>query len=242
MFKTAILSTLLLSSMSYAAIDVAISDNNNKSITLSKNNINRLFINSDKVVDFKFPKGRMQIIGMNHGGQGAAQINNDEDGSIYITDVSEKPFTLFVTSANGHHFSLTVKGEEGLGKTVDLIPATPAKKTAAKWEEKSSYESTLSRLMASVIHGEVPDGYGTETRAYSKKIEFSKSISLKPVRRLRGDKLMAEVFNVENKTNKKLYIRESYFSKGSLATSLSSKQLMPHAKVKLYVIRGIKNV
>lgn len=234
MIKKALFIFVIFSSVASASTTVAINDNNDKHITLSQNNINRLYIENDKVIDFKFPKGRMDIIG---GNQSA-----EDDGSVYITNVSQKPFTLFVTSQKGHHFSLTVDGKEGLGKTFSLLPATPAKQTARKWEQKNSYEETLSKLMTLVIHGDVPDGYGLEMKPLSKRIAWSKSVQLKPLKVIKGDKLMAEVFNVENRTKKKIYLKESYFTKGTLATSLSSHELKPYSKVKLYIIRGVKNV
>ena len=234
MTRKALLLGMLLSSTTFASTSVAIKDNSDKQITLSRNNINRLFIENDKVADFKFPKGRMQIIG----GKGAIE----DDGSVYITDVSEKPFTLFVTSQKGHHFSLTVQGEEGLGKTLSLIPETPAIPAAKKWEHKDTYEKTLSNLMASVIHGDVPDGYGVQKKTFSKRIQWSKSVQLKPVKVVKGDKLMAEVFHVENRTKQIIYLKERYFTKGTLAVSLSSRELKPLSKVSLYIIRGVKNV
>ncbi len=234
MTRKALLLGVLLSSTALGATSVAIQDNSDKKVTLSQNNINRLFIQNDKVADFKFPKGRMQVVG----GKGAIE----DDGSVYITDVSDKPFTLFVTSLKGHHFSLTVQGKEGLGKTLSLIPETPAIPAAKKWEHKDSYEKTLSNLMASVIHGDVPDGYGVQMKTYSKRLRWGKSMNLKPVKVIKGDKLMAEVFHVENKTKKKIYLRESYFTKGTLAVSLSSRELKPLSKVSLYIIKGVKNV
>lgn len=234
MTRKALLFGVLLSSTTFASTSVAIKDNSDKQVTLSQNNINRVFIQNDKVADFKFPKGRMQIIG----GRQAVE----DDGSVYITDVSEKPFTLFVTSQKGHHFSLTVQGKEGLGKTLALIPETPAIQTARKWEHQNTYEKTLSNLMASVIHGDVPDGYGVQMKSFSKRILWSKSVQLKPVKVIKGDKLMAEVFHVENRTKQKIYLKESYFTKGTSAVSLSSHELKPLSKVSLYIIRGVKNV
>jgi conjugal transfer pilus assembly protein TraK len=234
MTKKALLLGVLLSSTTIASTSIAIKDNSDKQVTLSQNNINRLFIENDKVSDFKFPKGRMQVIG----GKGAIE----DDGSVYITDVSEKPFTLFVTSQNGHHFSLTVHGEEGLGKTLSLIPETPAIPAAKKWEQKNAYEKTLSNLMTSLIHGDVPDGYGVQMKTFSKPILWGKSIQLKPVKVFQGDRLMAEVFYVENRTKQNIFLKESFFTKGTLAVSLSSHELKPLSKVSLYVIRGVKNV
>ena len=233
MIRKALLLTALMSSLVNASTVIAIKDNADKPMALSQNNINRIYIENDKVIDFKFPKGLMQVVG---GGK------VEDDGSVYVTNVSTKPFTLFVTSLKGHHFSLTVEGKEGLGKTYSIVPQTPAKNTARKWEQKNSYEQTLAKLMTAVIHGEVPDGYGLEMKRYAKRIAWSKALSLKPIKIVRGDKLIAEVFNVENKTKQKIYLKESYFTKGTLATSLSSHELKPHSKVRLYIIRGAKNV
>lgn len=233
MIKKILVLSALLSSTAQASIIVAIKDNADKAIKLSQHNINRIYIENDKVVDFKFPKGRMQVIG------GA---NTEDDGSVYVTNVSKSPFTLFVTSLKGHHFSLTIEGQEGLGQTYSIVPESPAKQTARKWEQQGSYEQTLTKLMSAVIHGDVPDGYGLEIKRYSKRIDWSKTISLKPVKVVRGDKLVAEIFHVENKTKQKIYLKESYFTKGTLATSLSSHELKPKSKVKLYIIRGAKNV
>lgn len=230
MFKKIIFAAAIISSSCFASNDVFINDNDNQAITLSSNNINRLFIKSDKITDVRFPKNSMQ------------QNDRDPDGSIYVTNVIDKPFTLFVTSEKGHHFSLTVTGEKGLGRTIDFIPKTASKEVAAKWETKSPYETTLTSLMSLVIKGEIPDGYGLEKLSFSKRIKFSKSIKLKPVVRLRGDHLLAEVFDVENSSNKTIRLNDRWFAKKNLASSLSSKILKPKSKVRLFVIKEVKNV
>lgn len=233
MIKKVLLLTLMISSSVYSANIVQIKDNTDKGVTLSQNNINRIYIENDKIIDFKYPKDHLYLIHQREG---------YEDGSLYLTAVSKAPFTVFIATEKGHHFSLIMEGMESLGKTYALLPATPAIATAKKWERKDTYEQTLSKLMTKVMHGELPDGYGIENKTFSKRIQWSNAVSLNPLKAVKGDKLMVEVFNVENKTKRQIQLKESYFSKGTLATSLSSYELKPYGKSKLYIIRGVGHV
>ncbi|MDF1931907.1 type-F conjugative transfer system secretin TraK [Legionella pneumophila] len=56
----------------------------------------------------------------------AMAIKRDEqDGSVYVMLAAANPFTLFLTTESGRHFSVTVNGEESLGKTIELVPVLP---------------------------------------------------------------------------------------------------------------------
>lgn len=233
MIKKLMLLSVMFSSVAYSANIIQIKDNTDKGITLSQNNINRIYIENDKIVDFKYPKGHLYLI---------QQTKGSEDGSLYLTGVAKEPFSVFVATEKGHHFSLVMDGKEGLGKTYALLPETPAIETAKKWERKNTYEQTLTKLMVKVMHGELPDGYGIENKAFSKRIQWSNAVALNPIKVIKGDKLKVEVFDIENKTKKQIQLKESYFSKGTLATSLSSHELKPYGKTKLYIVRGVSNV
>ncbi len=41
------------------------------------------------------------------------------------TLAATNPFTLFLTTEAGRHFSLTLNSEESLGKTIELTPQQP---------------------------------------------------------------------------------------------------------------------
>nr|WP_259293222.1 type-F conjugative transfer system secretin TraK [Legionella bozemanae] len=42
------------------------------------------------------------------------------------------PFTLFVTTEKGTHFSVTLNGEESLGKTIELVSPPQPKVVASQ--------------------------------------------------------------------------------------------------------------
>lgn len=88
-------------------------DNSEIALTLSQGNYNRIFVKNDKIVEAVFPEKAMAI------------KRDEQDGSVYIMLAATNPFTLFLTTEAGRHFSVTLNSEESLGKTIELIPQQP---------------------------------------------------------------------------------------------------------------------
>jgi len=101
---------LLLCAMhAHATTTQVFRENADVAVNLSHANYNRLVVRDDKITKAHFPEGSMVV-------------KSENDGSLYVMAALQEPFTLFLTTEKGHHFSATVSSEKTLGKTVEFIP------------------------------------------------------------------------------------------------------------------------
>ena len=125
----------LIATQSLALSTQLFQDNADVTAILSKSNFNRLVVRGDKITKAYYPKGFLEIQGLKQDDDKRAieEVDVDEpDGSLYVMVTHDSPFTLFITTLSGHHFSATIESEESLGKTIEFVPknAAPIQKTA----------------------------------------------------------------------------------------------------------------
>jgi conjugal transfer pilus assembly protein TraK len=127
----------------YAHDSYKLHENAELTIALSSDNYNRLAVKGDKIITAHFPPG-------------ALALENEPDGSLYAIVNHDKPFTLFLTTENHRHFSLTVNKAEGLGKTIEFIPdvslALKAKVVLAAKPDAASDESSRDNKALEVLN------------------------------------------------------------------------------------------
>ncbi|PYB48485.1 type-F conjugative transfer system secretin TraK, partial [Legionella pneumophila] len=107
MHKPFSIALALLSTVAMGANSIPVKDNSDIALTLSQGNYNRLVVKNDKIMEAVFPPNAMAI------------KRDEQDGSVYVMLAAANPFTLFLTTESGRHFSVTVNGEESLGKTIE---------------------------------------------------------------------------------------------------------------------------
>lgn len=129
-----IICCLLIVSPAWALTPIEFSDNALIGITLSANNINRLSIDNDTIQEIVFPAGSMQT-------------QRAQDNSVYVSQLSNKPFTCFITTGKGHHVVLAINARLGVGKTL-VFRANEKKVMTAQSHLK--YLSQLSDSIAEV--------------------------------------------------------------------------------------------
>lgn len=229
MRKTIILSTLLLSTSLHALTSQSFRDNTDVTVLLSDSNYNRLVVKGDKITQAHFPEGSLGI-------------KNEEDGSLYVMLASQTPFTLFLTTESGHHFSATVSGEPSLGKTIEFVPQSIAPvKTYARTTPPTPttsptppYANAISSLMTNMMTNQTPHGFEVKNH-YGRVIRLQQGMMLTPKRTYKGLELQGEVMELYNANKVALDIQEAWFADaGVKAVSLSSTTLAPKQKALVY--------
>ena len=209
-------------------------DNADLSIVLSQSNINRLVVKGDKITQAHYPVG-------------ALDIQHDEDGGLYVSVANHAPFTLFVDTESGHHFSATVSTEDVLGKTVEFVPqqlaqdkTLPAVKllTAQITIPKAD---TITSLMSIMISGKTPNGYEQKNH-YGRVKRLNQGLVLTPKSTFTGMEFKGEVFELYNGGRRAIDLQEDWFSDATAkAVSLSSTTLAPKHTAKLYRISQVSH-
>ncbi len=221
--------TMLLSPTLMAQISQPIKNDTDVSLTLSQSNYNRLKVKDDKIAEAVFPEGAMAI------------KRDEQDGSAYIMLATPNPFTLFVTTEAGRHFSVTLHGEESLGKTIELIPTTAAHLASqTKPVNKTLPNQEAQHLVSFIQHMETQQSLPGVTVKQVRQLErWQKGLVLTRRENWLGGQYMGEVIELYNGGNAPLELEESWFNKtDTQALKLSQKQLLPKQTAMLYRVTG----
>ena len=218
---------LLTAASTHAFTTQSFRDNTDITVALSDSNYNRLVVKGDKITQAHFPEGRMAI-------------RNEEDGSLYVMLGSHEPFTLFLTTESGHHFSATVNAEPSLGKTIEFVSQTavPAHLAVSKatldTSPKPPMGDAIAHLMTSMVSKEKPAGFD-EKHHHGRVIRLQQGLMLTPKITYQGLQLSGEVMELYNGGKLPLDLNESWFSDHDVkAVSLSAATLAPKQKTVVY--------
>lgn len=213
----------LLTAASVQALTIqSFRDNTDVNVVLSDSNYNRLVVKGDKITQAHFPEGRMAI-------------RNEDDGSLYVMLGSHEPFTLFLTTESGHHFSATVNADSSLGKTIEFVPQAPVVlKPILNPLAKPPIPHAITHLMTSMITKNKPAGFD-EKHHYGRVIRLQQGLMLTPKITYQGLQLTGEVMELYNGSKLPLDLNEAWFVNNEVkAVSLSTKTLAPKQKALMY--------
>lgn len=208
---------LAISASSICAQTISFTDNQMIPISLSSTNINRVAVINDQITHVICPSGF--CISKNNG--------NDQSGAAYIQLLTQNPFTLFISTQNGHHAALSVKSTQTVGKTLVLNPLSSTLK-AQTWETESSYQTLLITLIRDMMNGTTPDGYGFTpiNHAETQKI-FDGRGSMQIQAVWSGNYLVGTSYLFKNLTDKPLTLPESAFYHTGVRLVASTDQTIP---------------
>jgi len=218
----------LLSAVSaniFALTTQSFRDNTDVSVTLSQSNYNRLVVKDDKIIQAHFPEGAMAI-------------KNEADGSLYVMLGATTPFTLFLTTESGHHFSATVGSEEALGKTIEFVPQTPllATKTSRPIGLSSNLPeaTTIKTLLTSMVSNTKLPGYDVKNH-FGLVQRLNQGLMLTPKKTFNGIALKGEILSLYNGGKLPIDLEEKWFAaNGVKAISLSATTLAPKQSALIY--------
>jgi conjugal transfer pilus assembly protein TraK len=210
-------------------------DNSDVTLSLSQVNFNRLFMKNDTILDFAYPKGAMDI------------QKDKGDGSVYILPINPNPFTLFLTTEAGHHFSVTVTPEDSLGKTVELVAPKIATaqnpvKSRISTSPKIAEETHADGMLEIIKHMELKELMpGMKVSHPFGRVErMGAGLSLVPKEIWSGEGIEAARLEIYNGGSKELNLLPEWFEgKDVTAMKLSQPTLKPHEKAILYRVREV---
>lgn len=227
----------LLSTVAMGANSIPVKDNSDIALTLSQGNYNRLVVKNDKIMEAVFPPNAMAI------------KRDEQDGSVYVMLSAANPFTLFLTTENGRHFSVTLNGEESLGKTIELVPSSPAV-TANKTNPIKTNPKTIAQvavpeaILAMLTHMEQQKPFADVSvkRQFGKVERWSKGLTLKPRESWDGKLLKGETIELYNGGRESLDLAQEWFAKeGTLAIKFSQPSIKPGEKAMLYRVEASRH-
>jgi conjugal transfer pilus assembly protein TraK len=227
----------LLSTHTLAGSAVSVKDNANIALMLAKNNYNRIVVKEDKIVEAVFPEQAMAI------------KRDEHDGSVYVWLTSPNPFTLFLTTEKGAHFSATLSGEESLGKTIELVAlkSAAAKKTIPNPPGNSQTITPAAvpeAILAMLSHMEHQKPFADVKviRQFGKAERWARGLTLLPKATWDGNLLKGEVIELYNGGKEPLELTQSWFAKeGTLAIKFAKTSLKPGEHTLLYRVQDVNH-
>jgi len=205
-------------------IIVNFADNDQFVLFFSTMDLNRLYLPNDHIVSLNGPPE-------------AFSAHNDDAG-IYVALQTSDPFTLFLSTAEGHHFSILVKPSEKVGGFTYEFHAKSAGVLVAKWEEDNPYSELIMKLMRGMINGEAPAGYGFyDISHHAPKIHFYNVGFLKPITLLKGAHLSTISYEFDNTTDAEVTLSPNeFYHAGTRAVSLSQETVAAKGSAMVYVV------
>ena len=220
---------LMISFALHAGTVQSFRDNEDISILLSDTNYNRLVVREDKITQAHFPESAMGV-------------KNEVDGSLYLISTQKEPFTLFLTTEHGQHFSATVNTESSLGKTIEFVPKTPfmPKKQVNTIinTPKPADAAAMETLMSQLAKKTAIKGFNIKHH-YGRAIRLNQGLVLLPRLTYVGRGITGEVTEIYNGSRLSRDLDESLFMSADVkAVALSQRTLPPKQKAYVYRILG----
>lgn len=227
---------------------ISIDPNSQASITLSKTDINRLYVHGEKITAINFPGNMLSA-------------HNDSSGGIYVNTTSISPFTAFITTNVGLHFSLLIIPKAIPGQTIKFIAPIPKvtvgqnqpstvviqhNAEASSFEQSAPYERTVIGLIKEVELQQTPPGYtNISPKAFSQIGIFNVSGSVSNNSGLSqameagflGGSLAVRVLSVENNTSKTVQLSENeFYAPGVRAIAIQKQELNANEKTNVFEV------
>lgn len=208
---------------------VAFEEGEQFNLSLSKLNFNRVFVPGEKIDQVSYPKGTFRVDLRD------PKQPDSKDNSVYLKPLIDIPLTIFFSTVEGHHFSISVKPDDSFGKTLQF---QAKHQKIAHWEKPSKIINNevteLDQVMNTMISGEVPDGF-KEAKVQGGSFYVQKNLKLSLVKSYRGETLTGYVYRVENRADHNVALKPSLFSHHhAQAIRLSDTELAPKQVAYLY--------
>lgn len=205
-----------------AQTSLHVAENETIELTLSRTDFNRLFVEGDKITTLRFPEGDLSV-------------ENDQDGSVYLEVKDDKPFTLFVTTQRGRHFSATIKAFDMTGQTIGL-KATDAKNAQSKETVRHKAapinpENALVALITSVEKEEQKTGFKAQ-RPNLKSVQIKPNLTSTLVYTLSNAQKMGQKFEIKNTGRTPVSFDDRWFKdKDTKALLVRKRMIYPNETI-----------
>jgi type-F conjugative transfer system secretin TraK len=215
----------LLTTQVFALQIKGVVDNETVSAKISSLDITRIIVQGDRIKNFK-------------GISGVYTRENDKDnGEVYIQptpNFQSTPFTVLVETEQGRHYTLFLTPIAVPGGTLMLVPKGVGKYEAARFEQASDYELTISHLIRAMSTGAMPEGYVINEVDSNKVFAIGNIATLRLKTIYQGLNFQGQIFELTNTQSRPITLNEREFYKvGTRAISLQSITVSPHSKIKV---------
>jgi len=236
MLKFFILSLFFLCTSAHALQVKAAKDNETLLFIISAKDYSKILVTGDRIISVK---------GKNHLYEVKEFKGQHDEGVLYLRPTfPQKKFSLFITTVQGHHFTLFLQTMDTPAETIEIKPLSSAKTIATQWEANLPYTQKMLELMRAMVSETQPEGYAVIELKKAKPTKkgkglASKGLGMQLVTLYRGGFLQGEVWKLKNEIGHTLYLHPRQFYHNKVrASSLGNETLRKSEETMLYRIVG----
>lgn len=204
-----------------------VSDGGTAYAKISADDLTRLTINNGRIASWHAPKGKLVI------------QKNSKSGELYVRPLSRKePVSLFVTSARGSTYAITMMPVAMPAESLVLNEAR--RKAPPTIERAGALDITIKNLMLTMAADRMPADM--EVRESSQTFSLWQGSRLTLMRSWLGASLMGERFDLTNTgTSSMRLLEQEFFKPGVLAVSIEKHELVPSESTRIFVVRYLED-
>lgn len=223
---TLLLLALSINNVSFGLQIKSAINNETISAKISATDVTRIVVQGDRIQSVKGIKGAY------------TRDNDNNSGEIYIQPSSfyqNRAFTLLINTEMGRHYTLLLNPMSVPSDTLMLVPKGVGQVQAARFENSSPYDLTITHLINAMKSGALPDGYIAKGVKSKKTYLYGNIASLKLKTVYEGLNLRGEIWEITNKQDYAITLNErNFYRKGTRAISLDTINILPHGNINLY--------
>lgn len=207
---------------------IGFEDGEQFSLNLSRFDYNRIYVEGEVINKIIYPE-KTFIVSKNKD-----ESRDTTDESIYLKPVFSIPVTLYIVTNKDHHFSITVKSDESLGKTLRfrLKNQTALKYVAPQLSE--SPDTDIEDVMSLMKEGHLMTGF-KPVKVTPRPFYVKKNIRVILKNQYVSQNLSGYVYQLQNNSSHPIQLSTALFSNQKAALlSLSDEVLAPNQVAYLY--------
>lgn len=194
-------------------------NNQTAAVPLSQSDINRIFVRRDRIVGLVAPQSRLAA-------------KKDPSGSLFASVSAGKPFSAFISTERGRHFSLLITPSAMAGATLEIAPKPGPR--PAKIRAKKRRPQQVGQKLSKILKGEIPAGYTQVRPSGFSKIPVFDVPRFSPIGGLRqkviagflSDGGAIRAIRLENRSRHTIRLNpDDFFSPGIQALALSGTRI-----------------
>lgn len=200
---------------------------------ISAKEFTRVSVRDDRIISVK---GRNSAFETRQFGS-----DGGDDGVLYLRPASgsNHPFSLFVATESGRHYTLMLTVSDVPAESIKIVPVSAVILKARHWERSSPYTDTIVNLIRAMHADMPPDGYVRINMGRIKPQRMQSGLSARLQTVFRGDHFQGEVWNLQNDAGQALPAYPKRFMHGNVrAISIADESIPPHGMTRLYRIVG----
>ena len=217
---------LCLSFVCCAQQTVPVQEGVEVSFTISKDVLNRIAIDNDRIMTVKGITGQFEL------------DKEAELGQVFlkpITTDSHDLIHLFLITEKGHTYPLSLSLQEGPAQSILLMPI---EEETVKSQHSTHYETVLKNVVQAIVNNPPLAEVTKDDKTILKSLSKIKNVKITPLQSYSGYNFKAQVLEVTNTGIETILLQEQdFYQPNTKAIAILNSDLAPKAKTLVIMVK-----